>query len=268
MRGCRPHAGLEDLRSPVSTRAATSEFRESGAAACSIAPTQPEICGQPIARGVRGASAVSAQLQRTQLLLPASCSQATRELRARRVSEGAARVSAALRQRPSLRGRRGAAWQRSSRQRNRGQWQFATAETHLFCCGSWPAVFAANRRVPRQMYYLPLRRISRGCTSTYTLNNAWGDTPTKGREGQGKRNATEQNETKRNETKQNKKRNETKRKAQKAKKRNKRKRKAKWNTTGSEKEEQKEEKGEMEQNKEQKTGTKGRERRNGTKQIA
>ena len=61
-------------------------------------------------------------------------------------------------------------------------------------------------------------------------NNAWGDTTTKGREGQEKRNAPERNETKRNETK--------------------------WNTTESEKAERKEEKGEMEHNRERKTGTK------------
>ncbi len=163
---------------------------------------------------------------RAQLLLHSR--QATRELCVQPVSGGAACVSTTLRQQPSLFAQRGASWQGSSGHNNWGQWQFARSETHL-----------------------PV------------ANNAWGDTPTKGREGQGKRNATELNETK-----QNKERNETKRKAHRAKKRNKRKRKAKWNTTGSEKKEQKEERGEMEQNRERKTGAKGRERRNGTKQGA
>ncbi len=87
----------------------------------------------------RGACAVEAQSQQSYSSAPSAQRQATRGLRARRVSGGAARSFAALRQRTSLLGRRGAAWQRSGRQRNRGEWQFATAETHLFSLGRWPA---------------------------------------------------------------------------------------------------------------------------------
>ncbi len=86
----------------------------------------------------RGACAVEAQSQHSYSSSAPSAQQATRELRARRVLGGAARSFAGLQQRPSLLGRRGAAWQRSGRQRNRGEWQFATAETQLFSLGRWP----------------------------------------------------------------------------------------------------------------------------------
>ena len=150
MRGCMPHARLADLRFPVSTRATTSESTRIGRCWLQRGP----YAGWNLwaahrdgrAQGRRSLNTAAAQL-----LLH---SQATRELRARRVLAGAARSSAAPRQRPSLSERRDASWQKSGNQRNRGHWQFATAETPLFSGGRWPTTVhsqlaRARHRKPR-----------------------------------------------------------------------------------------------------------------------
>ncbi len=150
MRGCRPHAGLEDLRSPVSTRATTSKFRESGAAACSIAPTQPEICGQPIARGGRGACAVSAQLQRSSCLLQPGGARTSRNARTSRTARLRRRLA-------QVSGSGLQFWGGAARPGN-GQAGSATGENGNLrqrkrsCSASegGRTLVAANHRVPRQ----------------------------------------------------------------------------------------------------------------------
>ncbi len=133
--GLQPHARVADLRSPCNNTRNNVGDSANGALLAAASPQRKLKSASGLSRG---ACARLLQSQHSCSVAPPH-SQATRELRARRVSGGAARSSAALRQQPSLLSWRGASWQGSGSQRNRGQWQFARAETQFFGRGRWPA---------------------------------------------------------------------------------------------------------------------------------